>query len=502
MKPAEDPHGRPQDERLRRAGIIVVQRVLALMRIGRSYRVGNQVFTRQVESFLEAMAPVFKEAPEIVMVALNNDFYVNGVRVPLRSSTLRFQQALLEELRKRHIAGLKFDAAVKPKDIETFFEFFLQPDSYMGPALLEACVNAGLTRMLPAVHASTEMPEHENAYDPGAFEDWEASDEAAGIGAPGQGPGETRPPGARAVVNRSYSLAVHGARSVLTTTTLQDGVEMRHAKRVVQPLVDGAFQSEPVVMGLSTLGHHDEYTYAHAVNVCMVAVTMGHALGLDRRALADLGVAALLHDVGKASVYDRVHHPLEQFDAADRAAAEAHTVEGAKLIAHSTTLNMTTLRCMRAALEHHAGEGGYPALPEGWEASPLSRIIRCADAYVSMQMHRGPAAHDITPYDALGMMLGPLRTKFEPAMLWALVRTVGLYPPGQMVELADGRIAIVLAPNPEDLARPHLRVVMDECGVPFSPIEAKEYKPLPATMAIRRALPASEYPQMPQNEAA
>ena len=63
-------------------------------------------------------------------------------------------------------------------------------------------------------------------------------------------------------------------------------MEMRHAKRVVQPLVDGAFASEPVVMGLATLGHHDEYTYMHAVNVCMVAVTMGHLLGLDRRTLA------------------------------------------------------------------------------------------------------------------------------------------------------------------------------------------------------------------------
>src|SRR5206468_5036876 len=67
-------------------------------------------------------------------------------------------------------------------------------------------------------------------------------------------------------------------------------------------LVDGAFDNEPVVVGLTTLAHHDEYTYAHAVNATMVAVTMAHFLGLDRRALADIGVAALFHDVGKSAV--------------------------------------------------------------------------------------------------------------------------------------------------------------------------------------------------------
>src|SRR5207247_6343596 len=129
-------------------------------------------------------------------------------------------------------------------------------------------------------------------------------------------------------------------------------MELRHAKRVVQPLVDGAFSSEPVVVGLSTLTHHDQYTYAHAVNVTLVAVTMGHFLELDRRALADLGVAALLHDVGKSVVGAHIFHPLEGFTDEERAAAESHPLEGAKLLARSTALNPTTLRCMRVALEH------------------------------------------------------------------------------------------------------------------------------------------------------
>jgi HD-GYP domain-containing protein (c-di-GMP phosphodiesterase class II) len=273
-------------------------------------------------------------------------------------------------------------------------------------------------------------------------------------------------------------------------------MELRHAKRVVQPLVDGAFSSEPIVVGLSSLTHHDEYTYAHAVNVCLVAVTMGHFLEMDRRALADLGVAALLHDVGKSAVADRIHHALEEFTPEEQALAARHPLEGAKLMASTTTLNQTTLRCMRAALEHHMGpEGhGYPALGNSWQTSMLSRIVAVADCYVSLQTHRSVRGATTTPYQALGMMLGPLKARFHPAMLWALVQTVGFYPPGQLVELDDGALATVLAPNPQDLARPHVRVVISSAGEPLPADPPTELRPLPPERSVRRALRGEEYP--------
>jgi HD-GYP domain-containing protein (c-di-GMP phosphodiesterase class II) len=291
-------------------------------------------------------------------------------------------------------------------------------------------------------------------------------------------------------------LAVQGARSLLAATSLQDGMELRHAKRVVQPLVDGAFASEPVVVGLSSLTHHDEYTYAHAVNVCLVSVSMGYFLEMDRRALADLGVAALLHDVGKAAVADLIQHPLERFTPEEQALAARHPLEGAKLLAKSTTLNQTTLRCMRVALEHHAAPGadGYPELGAGWQTSMLSRIVAVADCYVSLQTHRSARGASITPHQALGMMLGPLRSRFHAAMLWALVQTVGFYPTGQLVELDDGSLALVLAPNANDLARPHLKLLFSPRRERLKPEAAVELRPLPPERSVRRALRGEEYP--------
>jgi HD-GYP domain-containing protein (c-di-GMP phosphodiesterase class II) len=285
------------------------------------------------------------------------------------------------------------------------------------------------------------------------------------------------------------------------STSLDVGMELRQAKRVVQPLVDGAFADEPVVMGLTTLGHHDEFTYMHAVNTGMVAVTIGHFLGLDRRTLSDLAVASLLHDAGKGAVGDQVKHPFDAWTSEDRAAAERHPIEGARQIARATVLSATSLRCMRVALEHHAGPNGYPALDD-WTPSVLSQIVAVADCYVSLLGHRSARGRAVTPYDAIGMMLGPLASRFEPAMLWALVRSVGLYPPGQVVKLEDGSIAVVLLPNRDDVLRPHARVIVGPHGEWLGEEGAFDHRPLPRNLPVKRALSAEEYPKPPEARAA
>jgi HD-GYP domain-containing protein (c-di-GMP phosphodiesterase class II) len=498
-QPAGRGDARPADQRYREVGLKLIQRLTSLIRIGKAYQVGNQVFTQQLNNFFEAVKEAHAESEECVLVSLETDLYLNGFRLPIRANNVRFHQVLLEEFRRRKIAGFKIERGIEPREMEKFFEFFMQPDVYYGTSLLEACLAAGNDRMLPAIHASTEAPTSDFLE---GGPDQEDEEEAWGKSPDAKE--EPTPQIPKGAVRKSYRVALMGIRSLLATTSLQDGVQLKHAKRVVQPLVDGAFADEPVLVGLTTLGHHDEYTYAHSVNVCMVAVTMAHYLGLDRRALADIGVAALLHDVGKNAVSHLIHRPYDEFTDDEKAAAERHPVEGAKLLARTTTLNATTVRCIRVALEHHMhpGGAGYPAPPEGWTTSILSRIVAVADCYVCLQTYRSRHGANVTPSQALGMMLGPMRTSFDPVMLWALVQSVGLYPPGQVVALDNGYVALVLAPNPKDLERPSLRVVARADARKLAPEEMIEYLPLPPEISVARALRSEEYPEEPETEQA
>ena len=492
-----DPGAKSLDDRRRELGSELVTLLSAIIRIGRAYSVTNQVFRTQLGNIAEALRPILEQEGEAVFVALDADLYLNGVRVPVNASSFRFHQTVIESFRSREISGMRVESGVDLEELGKFFMLFLGAECPHGPELLKACLGAGLQRIQPAIHASTE-PSYAGS-DPSAL--WDSGEAASGSGADrahidgatGAGRGSSR---SRGGARSAQGQALRHARSLLTTTALQSGIEMRHAKRVVQPLVDGAFSTEPVVLGLSTLREHDEYTYAHAVNVSAIAVTMGHFLELDRRALADLGVAALLHDVGKSVVGERIFHPLEGFTDEERAAAESHPLEGAKLLARSTALNPTTLRCMRVALEHHSvpGTPSYPNFSPGWRTSLLSQIVAVADCYVSLQNRRADMIEDITPSQALGMILGPLRPRFEASLLWALVQSVGFYPPGQIVELDDGSIAIVLAPNPQDLARPQVRVIVAPDGRHLGPGEPEDYT-VPPERSVHRPLPAGEYPR-------
>jgi len=496
---------RSSDFKVREAGLRLVMRLAGLIRIGRAYQVGNQVFNEQMRSFFVALKPMLEESQEVVLVSLETDLYLNGFRIPVRTGNMRFHQSVHEEFERRKIAGLKMESGLTEEELERFFTLFMQPDVYHGTSLLEACLSNHVDHVLPAVHASTEAPEPDFGL-PHDDDEEEDADDAWSVGGEEETPKEKdeeseeeeiRPGVPDGAVRKNYSVAMQGTRSLLATTSLHEGFHLKHAKRVVQPLVDDALKKEPVVVGLAILRHHDEYTYAHAVNVCMVAVSMGFYLELDRKSLADLGVAALLHDVGKASVSHKIKHPIDEFTDDERAAAERHALEGAKMLARTTTMNPTTLRCMRVALEHHLPQDpiGDPARGGKWAPSTLARIVSVADCYVSLQTHRSRRGQDITPSNALGMMLGPMRKRFDAAMLWALVQTVGLYPPGQMVELSDGTLGIVLAPNSEDLERPRVRVVTDADKNLLAWKKTHEWQPVPEDMRVVRALETHQYPE-------
>ncbi|NOT33342.1 MAG: HD domain-containing protein [Candidatus Eisenbacteria bacterium] len=513
------------DDKQREIALQLLPRISAVIRVSRSYSSDNMVFVQQLESVLALIESTLEETGEVVLVSLESDLFLNGFRIPVRNSNVKHHQHLLDELSKRRIAGLKLTQGVTTAELSTFFRLFKEPEAYNGTDLLRACVGNGIDHVIPVIHASTDNPEDGFGYDlyweaskpPGdealserGGEDWGGGGPGAKYGLRSHGPeglgsgdgsgGDSSAEFAapRGAARKTYANAVQGARSLLTNTSLQNGMEMRHAKRVVQPLVDGGNIEMPAVLGLHTLSHRDEYTYAHAVNVTLVAVTIGHFLELDRRALLDLGVAALMHDVGKHLVADHVHHPFDHFDAADWEAVRRHPIEGAKLIARSTTLNGTTLRCMKVALEHHmtTGTDSYPVLENGWKPSMLSRIVQVADCYASLQGHRSERGANITPYMALGMMLGPLKPKFDPAMLWALVQTLGYFPPGQLIEMDDGSIAVVLSPNAKDLGRPHVRVLIHADGRRIEDVLV-ELRPIPDDRTVKRALPPESYPVDP-----
>lgn len=469
--PAPDPR---RGHELAESGLQMATRLVALLRTGRAYDLANPVFTGQLEQLLGVLLPVLRETGDAQLAEFEGDLHLNGVRLPLRPSSLKFTEQLVQELRVREIAGVQFLPGLGLAELERFMRFFLPSEIYKGADLADACAGAGLahTRILLAItNSDAAAPGREAAPEPG-----EAAD------APGW-----------SVALAAFDRALANARTLLEHRGVEAGMELRHVKRVVQPLVDAAI-GEDVPAALAEVTRGPAPPWRHATDTCLVAVAIGRQLGLGRHALAEIGACALLHDVGHDAVAATLPAEPESWSDADAARVPRHVPEGLRRIAASTTLNATTVRVMRTILEHHAADPRYPSAES---PAPESQIVAIADAFVSLLSLRDPRASAMTPCDALGTVLGPWGAGFHPALRAALVRAVGLYPPGQLVELDDGAIGRSLGAAPGDPARPLLQPLIDASGAP-EPLErrhAPEF--LAPERRVRRALPLAEWPLDP-----
>jgi len=478
------------------AGLQLVVSLCAVLRVARSYDSHNQAYKTQLSRFAKVLEPVLSKSKDVVLAVFDNDLYLNGVRIPVNAFSFRFQRTVVECFERAEIAGMRVSQVADPNELGRFFELLLDEQGPRGMELVAACRAAGLAHTQVAIYATNKSAAASDSATSGETE-------AAGDGSLSEELLRTLHKESNPLPSTSFvTTAMKGVQSILAPATTHSRIELRHAKRLVQPLVDATKASEPLLVGASVPLHHEREIYGHVISVATVALAIGQSIGLDRASLADLGVAALYHDVGISVLEDQLKNPPESLTIAERTLLKRHTIEGAKLLASNTTLNRTALRSMRVALEHHVLRGGtgYPKMPEGWRPSLLSRIVSIADCYVSLIGRTTESGARTTPYMALGMILGPLQDRFDAPLLMALVAGVGFYPPGQVVELSDGTLALAIAPNPADLARPDVLVLTDAEWRPST--SGRVLRPLPATMSVRRALGNDEVPsgvQLPED---
>ena len=471
-----DPHvpsGDGLDTRLiTELGPQLVIRLSALIRTARTHEVSNQAFQRQLEDLLAILMRLMEEEHEVALASVADHIYVNGVRLRPESAMLSVFHAVMAEFERREIGGLRIQHEITAPELERFFQLFMAAED---PALAEqlpAMVREASIDNIEAVPAS-EIDDDDLLR--------QLDEETASE---------------RGRAKRTFWRAVLGTKKIVVRAAQNGRPDLRHAKRLVQPVVDHIMKHEYSIVGLTALKDHDEYTYAHCVNVSILSVSMGNVLGLDRQALADLGVAALLHDMGKIAVPGEVLRKPSALTPEEWTMMRRHPVEGMKMVLRMPGLSALAIDAMRVCFEHHMNydRTGYPEVGTIWGQATLSRIVAIADCFDAMTAHRAYHKRPFTAYEGVRYLLGPNRVLFDPAVLWALVRTVGLYPPGTVAITEDRHVVLSLTPNPNDLRRPKCRVLMRPDGR-VEPEEGGEtWDPMPPEQQIVRVLRPEEIP--------
>jgi HD-GYP domain-containing protein (c-di-GMP phosphodiesterase class II) len=438
------------------------------VRTARTYDVTNQAFQRQLTDCLAVLQKLLEAETDVALAASAGYFYLNGARIRASSSLLPVYHSLIQEFERRGLAGIRVTEGITAQELERFFQLLVAAED---PTVAEQVL--GDLRAASIDHVETI-----------ALSDIGEDDAVREL----DGGKDPRPERGR--VTRVFWRAVLGTKKMLVRTQQSGRPDLRHAKRLVQPFVDQIMNHEFSVVGLTAIKDHDEYTYAHCVNVAILSVGLGHVLGLSRQSLADLGVAALLHDMGKLTVPGDVLRKPAKLDADEWKLMRRHPIEGVKMLFRLPGLSPLTIDSMRSCLEHHMNYdgSGYPRVFVAWNQAAMSRIVAMADCFDAMTAHRAYHKRPFTPFEALHYLLGTAKASFDPAVRWALVQTVGLYPPGTVMVTSSNTAVLSTAPNPNDLRRPTVRVLVQPDGTVEPEEGGATWSPMPESEQVVRVL--------------
>jgi HD-GYP domain-containing protein (c-di-GMP phosphodiesterase class II) len=216
-------------------------------------------------------------------------------------------------------------------------------------------------------------------------------------------------------------------------------------------MVDNILENRDTYIGLTNLKMYDEYTFAHSVNTSLLASALGTFLHFEKPQVAALGVAGLLHDMGKANVPHEIVNKPGKLTDAEWEVLKRHPVEGALALAD---IPGVTKMAMVAAFEHHQhGERGYPA--SGGRQHLFSQIVSLADAYDAITAARVYYSIQTPSDQAIRILLKKRGTSFDPVLVKAFVNMMGIFPVGTVLKLDTGEVGLVMHQN-RDLMRPRV----------------------------------------------
>ncbi len=299
---------------------------------------------------------------------------------------------------------------------------------------------------------------------------------------------------------RTYAQSVRVAKDVLTDVRLGKAVNARKVKRAVQGIVDQVLSDEPSIITMTTLRDFDEYTFTHCVNVSIFSVVIGQRLGLDRLQLYELGLGALLHDVGKMRIDHEIITKPGGLDDDEWALLREHPTEGLLHLFQTGGYVDVPYRQMLMAYEHHMKIDltGYPSNTRPRKPGLFSRIVAVADGFdaatsVRSYQHRPWGADQV-----LREMRENPKRGYDPLLVKVMITATGVFPIGTLVILDTLELAVVSEtnPDPDKLHLPRVRIISDAMGAPLgTPLDWDLSTKDPETGSLSRTILKTTDPQ-------
>lgn len=407
----------------------ILQQLAGALRAGRLYPAGHPAVHTPLRELATLLALALRDRDRVVLGMVDDVLVLD--EMPFYDAPTRFR-AVCDALEERGLEAVTFLPGVTLGELESLLALLAPRGEEAEEPILEAAKRH-------------ELP-HVQLRDRTSGEDERAV--------------------AHATYERTLGIVVDLASEIRMGRIPSSG----HAVRVIDTMRDLVIADESALLGLALLKKYDDYTYAHSVNVAIFSLSFGRHLGLEGRALERVGLAGLLHDLGKVRTAEAIVKKPGALTPEEIRIMQRHPVLGAEIVEEMKGLDRETAEIV---LHHHLRHDGtgYPELPAGREPHPHGQIVALADCYDALTTTRSyqKARH---PSEAVRMLRRLAGKAYEPEMTRAFIDMIGAYPVGECVRLSSNELAVVARVSELDATAPLVKIVTDAEGRPLpAPID-------------------------------
>lgn len=277
------------------------------------------------------------------------------------------------------------------------------------------------------------------------------------------------------VAKTTYQNSSEKMNTVFTDIRLGSSLDVLAVKSTVQSMASSVLRNPDALKLMCALEERDNNAVTHALHVCILTLAFAYYLGLKKDMIQQLGISALLHDIGETKLPDGLFWKSEPFTEEEKKEVYKHTEYGVDIIKDVEGLPAVVLDVVR---DHHErlNRSGFPNHAGGDEISYNAMLVSIVDVYDSVTMgYEGRRVLSCT--DALKSMYDWRNELFQAELIEHFIQCLGIYPIGSVVMLASGEIGIVVTFDDYSRLAPRVMVLLDK---------DKNYYPVPRMLDLSK----------------
>ncbi len=260
-----------------------------------------------------------------------------------------------------------------------------------------------------------------------------------------------------------HDLASQAISNLFEEIRLGAEIDGGKVKQAVNGCVDSILRNPDASVWLTRIQAKHEATAQHSLNVAALSIVMAKSMGLTNREMEDVGVCGMLHDVGKTSISSEVLEKKGPLNAEEMAEMQRHARYGRDILL--STKSVMSGAADVAHSHHERPDGlGYPRKLTDDSIPLFAKIVSIAEAYDTLTINQ-PYRAAFSPSDALQELYAQRGKQFDEDLVIRFIDSVGIFPPGSIVEMLNGEVGIVLS-NTSDKLRPRVIMILDAIGEP------------------------------------